>query len=127
MVLMLNYQNTMDLFEKIKTVGQVGWDLNLSIPQCKFCEDEKLFSGGGGMGDIYSEEGDPDSLRLFPEVSTKPIITITKPIITIIIVSMVMMIIIVSTVTMITIQRAGQRFSEVVPQFEESGITEQKR
>ena len=80
------------------------------------------------MGDIYSEEGDPDSLRLFPEVSTKPIITITKPIITIIIVSMVMMIIIVSMVMMmIMIQRAGQRFSEVVPQFEESGITEQKR
>ena len=79
------------------------------------------------MGDIYSEEGDPDSLRLFPEVSTKPIIIIMKPIIIIIIVSMVMMIIIVSTVTMITIQRAGQRFSEVVPQFEESGITEQKR
>ena len=28
---------------------------------------------------------------------------------------------------MMTIQREGQRFSEVVPEFEESGITEQKR
>ena len=34
--------------------------------------EDNIFSGGGGMGDIYSEEGDPDSLRLFPEVFTKP-------------------------------------------------------
>ena len=80
------------------------------------------------MGDIYSEEGDPDSLRLFPEVSTKPIITITKPIIIKFTkIFIVMSILIISTVTMMMIQRAGQRFSEVVPQFEESGITEQKR
>ena len=80
------------------------------------------------MGDIYSEEGDPDSLRLFPEVSTKPIITIMKPIIIKFTkIFIVMSILIISTVTMMMIQRAGQRFSEVVPQFEESGITEQKR